>query len=42
MFENILIANRGEQLPNGSTAAQPIRPIAESRKRYFTAEITHV
>ena len=42
MFENILIANRGDQLPKGSAAAQPNRPAAESRKRYFTAETTHV
>jgi len=42
MFEKILIANRGDRLPAGSAAAQPSRPAAESRKRYFTAEITHV
>jgi hypothetical protein len=42
MFEKILIANRGDQLPIGSAAAQPNRTVAESRKRYFTAETTHV
>ncbi|MDO8294648.1 MAG: hypothetical protein Q7T29_17550 [Gallionella sp.] len=42
MFEKILIANRGDQLPTGSAAAQPNRTAAESRKRYFTAEATHV
>ena len=42
MFEKILIANRGDQLPKGSTAAQPNCPVAESHKRYFTAEMLHV
>jgi hypothetical protein len=42
MFEKILIANRGDQLPGGSAAAQPNRPVAEGSKRYFTAETTHV
>jgi len=42
MFEKILIANRGDQLPRGSAAAQPNRPVAGSHKRYFTAEATHV
>jgi len=42
MFEKILIANRGNQLPTGSTAAQPNRTAAESRKRYFSAEAAHV
>jgi hypothetical protein len=42
MFEKILIADRGDRLPKGSAAAQPDRPAAESRKRYFTAEISHV
>ena len=35
MFEKILIANRGDQLPTGGAAA-------ESRKSYLTAESTHV
>jgi len=42
MFEKILIANRGDQLPIGSAAAQPNRPVAGSHKRYFTAEATNV
>jgi hypothetical protein len=42
MFEKILIANRGDQLPKGSAAAQPNGTVAGSHKRYFTAEATHV
>ncbi|MDO8291604.1 MAG: hypothetical protein Q7T29_01860 [Gallionella sp.] len=42
MFEKILIANRGDQLPTGSAAAQPNCAAAESRKRYFTAETPYV
>jgi len=42
MFEKILIANCGGQLPRGSAAAQPNRPVAESHERYFAAEATHV
>ena len=42
MFEKILIANRGGQLPTGGAAAQPNRTASESRKRYFIAETTHV
>ena len=42
MFEKILIANRGDQLPKGSVAAQPNRTVAESHKRCFTAETSHV
>ena len=42
MFEKILIANRGDQMPGGSAAAQLNRAVAESRRRYFTAEATHV
>ena len=42
MFEKILIANRGAQLPKGSAAAQPNRPVSESHKRYSTAETSHV
>jgi hypothetical protein len=42
MFEIILIANRGDQLPLGGTAAQPNSMAAESRKGYFTSEIIYV
>jgi hypothetical protein len=42
MLENILITYRGDPLPLGSAAAQPNRLIAESRKRFITAETTHV
>lgn len=42
MFENPLIANRGDQQPSGGTAAQPNRAAAKSRKRYFTIEEAHV
>ena len=42
MFEKILIENSGNRLPEGSSAAQPNRPAAGSRKRYFAAEATHV
>jgi hypothetical protein len=42
MFEEILIANRGDQLPSGSAAAQPNRIAAEGRKGYFNAETSHV
>jgi len=42
MFEKILIANRGDQLPSGSAAAQPNGPAAEGRKGYFNAEINYV
>ena len=42
MFEKILIANRGDQPPTSGAAAQPNCPAAESRKRYFIAETTHV
>jgi hypothetical protein len=42
MFEKILIANRGDQLLQGSAAAKPNRPVAESRQGDFAAETTHV
>jgi len=42
MFEKILIANRGDQLPTGGAAAQPNCAAAASRKSYLTAESTHV
>jgi len=42
MFEKILIANRGDQLPSGSAAAKPKHPTAEGRQGDFAAEATHV
>jgi hypothetical protein len=42
MFEKILIANRGDQLPQGSATAKPNHPAAESRQGDFAAETTHV
>jgi len=42
MFEKILIANRGDQLPSGGAAAQPNCVAAEGRKGDFIAEIKHV
>jgi len=42
MFEKVLIANCGNQLPEGSAAAQPNCPVAESHKCCFAAETTHV
>jgi hypothetical protein len=42
MFEKILIANRGDQLPPGSTAAKPNRTTAEGRQGDFAAETSHV
>jgi len=42
MFEKILIANRGDQLPTGSAAAQPNSAAAEGRKGCFNAEINYV
>ena len=42
MFEKILIANRGDEPPTGGAAAQLNCATAKSRKRYFTAEDTHV
>lgn len=42
MFEKILIANRGDQLPAGGAAAQPNCIVAESREGGFTTEIVHV
>jgi len=42
MFEKILIANRGDQLPSGSAAAQPNSAAAKGRKGYFNAEVNHV
>lgn len=43
MFEKIQIANRGDQQPLGSAAAQPNRPAARpGRVDGHTAEATHV
>ncbi|MEO7623491.1 MAG: hypothetical protein ABIS30_10550 [Gallionella sp.] len=42
MLEKILIARRGDLLPQGSVATQPIHFMAESRIRYYTAETSHV
>ncbi|MFN3985290.1 MAG: hypothetical protein ACK4KV_07365 [Rhodocyclaceae bacterium] len=42
MFEKILIANRGDQPPNGGAAAQPNRIGAAGHGGGFTAETTHV
>jgi hypothetical protein len=42
MFEKILIANRGDQLPQGSAAAKPNRPAADSRQGDFAAETENV
>ena len=42
MFEKILIANRGYQLPVGSAAAKLNRLAATRRQGYFAAEATHV
>jgi hypothetical protein len=42
MFEKILIANRGDLLSTGSTAAKPNRIAAASRESNFNAEADHV
>jgi hypothetical protein len=42
MFEEILIANRGDQPPAGGAAAQPNRAVAAGHEGGFTAEATHV
>jgi hypothetical protein len=42
MFEKILIANRGDQLPNGGAAAKPNCIAAISRVGYFNAETKNV
>jgi hypothetical protein len=41
MFEEILIANRGDQL-QGSAATKSNRPAAESCKGDFAAGVIHV
>ncbi|MEW6133014.1 MAG: hypothetical protein AB1591_07590 [Pseudomonadota bacterium] len=42
MFEKILIANRGDQPPQGGAAAKPNRPVAESCQGDFAAETQNV
>ncbi len=38
LFEKVLIANRGDQLPQGSAAAQPNRPVGEAHMGGFATE----
>ena len=42
MFEKILSANRGDQMPTGGGAAQPNRITSERRVSNFNAETEHV
>jgi hypothetical protein len=42
MFEKVLIANRGDQPPQGGAAAKPNRAAAKGRKSDLTAETTNV
>jgi hypothetical protein len=42
MFEKILIANRGDQLPQGSAATKSNCPAAEGCKGDFAARAPHV
>jgi hypothetical protein len=42
MPETFLTAYRVDQLPMGNAAAQQNHPVDENRKRYSTAEATHV
>ncbi len=42
MFDEILIANRGDQPPAGGAAAQPNCTVAAGHEGGFTAETTHV
>ncbi|MBB5192770.1 hypothetical protein HNQ50_003524 [Silvimonas terrae] len=42
MFDKILIANRGDQQPQGCAAAKPDCAAAAGRKSDFTAGGTHV
>jgi len=42
MFEKILIANRGDQLPQGSAATKSNRPAAEGCEGDFAAGAPHV
>jgi hypothetical protein len=42
MFEKILIANRGDQLPQGGAATKSNHPAAKSCKGAFAAGAPHV
>jgi hypothetical protein len=42
MFEKILIANRGDQPPQGGATAKPNRQVAAGHKCYFAAEVQRV
>jgi len=42
MLEKILIANRGDQPPQGGAEAKPNRAALVERKGYFTAETNYV
>ena len=42
MFDTVLIANRGDQLPQGSAAAKPHRAAPPGREGELAAEITGV
>jgi hypothetical protein len=42
MFEKILIANRGDQLPHGSAAAKSNRSVAEGHQSGFDTGTSHV
>ena len=42
MFEKVLIANRGDQLPHGSAAAKPNCTVAAGHKGGFAPEIPNV
>lgn len=42
MFEKILIANRGDQLPHGSAAAQPNCVVAKGHEGDFDTGLNHV
>jgi len=42
MFEKILIAYRGDQLPCGGAAAQPNCSMAEGQQSGFATEAIHV
>jgi hypothetical protein len=42
MFEKVLIANRGDQPPQGGAAAKPNRAAAAGREGDLAMEHTHV
>jgi hypothetical protein len=42
MFEEVLIANRGDQPPHGGAATQPNRPVTAGHKGDFAPEFIHV